>query len=302
MKKYLPITIAAFFFIWPVIIIKLLSPYFDNITMNSYRAAAASAALLLTSFFACRQELFRGFRQVGRFVVPTLLLFLFQIIWVAGITRLTPTVAILIHRSQVLFVAVLSFLLFRDERRVIKSPVFLLGGMMSALGVFGVIAGRGGLQWKDFSPGTLLMLAGALCWSLYLLAVKKLVRKVPPLAAVTVTYTLSVPLFLIVFLLRGNPSSIARAPAWINLLLFASGILCMGAANALNYLSIRLIGTTLSSFFVLLTPFFTGVASFFIFREILTPVQIAAGVLLLSGCLVLTRAKTISEPEGENPS
>jgi len=282
--------IAAFIWIWPAIIIRILAAHFDNLTQNFYRFFAAGVVLVIINLVWYRAEFFKEFGNIKKFLFPTALLFVFQIIWVTGLYILTPTVAVLISKSNVLFVTVFSFLLFKDERIVIKSRAFIWGLSLATIGVVGVVLGRSKLHLKDFNLGVVLMLTGAVLWSLYLIVVKKRVRKTEPLVVAGIIYTLSIPLFFISSLLWGNLSSIFNASPGINVLLFISGILCVGIANAFNFKSIKLIGTAISSTFVLVTPFFTGVASYFIFKEVLTIPQVLFGIILIIGCAILLRA------------
>jgi len=69
----------------------------------------------------------------------------------------------------------------------------------------------------------------------------------------------------------------------------------VGIANAFNYKSIKLIGTVISSNLILLTPFFTAIASYLIFKETLSIYQILSGAALLAGCSILVRANRSSE-------
>lgn len=295
MKKYFPIIIAIFIWVWPAIIIKSLSPHFDNLTQNFYRFLAASVALIIINLVYYKEEFLRELRNIKKFIFPTLLIFVFQITWVWGLYILTPTVAVLINRSSVLFVMVFSFLLFKDEREVIKSRAFMWGSLLTVISVAGIIIGRSNLRLNDFNRGAMIVLISAISWALYLIAVKKRVRKIEPLVVAGIVYTLSVPLFFISSLLWGDLSRILEASPGINILLFTSGMLCVGIANAFNFKSIKLIGTALSSTLVLVTPFFTGIASYFIFKEILTIPQILFGIILIIGCAILSRAKNNSK-------
>lgn len=282
---------ATFIWIWPPIIIRALSFHFDNFSQNFYRFLAASIVLIAINLICYKEEFFKGLRSIGQFILPTVLIFIFQTTWVWGLTIIAPTLAVLITRSSILFVVLFSFLLFKDERKIIKSRAFILGSLLAAMGVVGVIAGGGDLHLNDFNPGILLMLIVAILWALYLLVMKKRVEKTEPLVAAGIIYTLSVPLFFISSLFWGDLSDIYKAPLGINILLFVSGVFGVGIANAFNFRSIKLIGAVISSTFVLLTPFFTGIASYFIFQEVLTISQILFGVMLMMGCLILLRAR-----------
>lgn len=286
---------ATFIWIWPPIIITILSSYFDNFSQNFYRFLAASVVLVIINLICYKEEFLKGLRNIKKFILPTALIFVFQTTWVWGLSIITPTLAILITRSSILFVILFSFLLFKDERKIIKSRAFISGSLLATIGVVGVITGGGDLHLNDFNPGILLMLIVAILWALYILVMKKRVEKTEPLVAAGIIYTLSVPLFFISSLFWGDLSDISKASLSINILLFVSGVLGVGIANAFNFRSIKLVGTVISSTFVLLTPFFTGIASYFIFQEVLTISQILFGVTLIMGCLILLRARSNSQ-------
>ena len=187
-------------------------------------------------------------------------------------------------------IAVFSFILFKDERNIIKSKFFISGSLLAFIGVIGIITSKSRIYLKDFNIGAAAILAAAVLWALYIISIKQRVRKTDPLVAAGIVFTLSVPLFFIASLVWGDLLKITSVPMSINIILFISGIFCVGVANAFNFKSIKLIGTALSSSFVLVTPFFTAIASYFIFKEVLTIQQILFGLILITGCGLLLRA------------
>jgi len=290
MKKYLPITVAAFIWIWPAILIKILSFYFDNYTQNFYRYLAGSFVLIIINLIFYRKELFNCLKEIKNFIFPTILVFAYQITSVAGIYMLTPTVAVLIGKSSVLFTTLFSFIFFVDERKIIKSKSFIFGSLLAIIGVCGVIIGKGSLHLNSFNLGAILILISSVLWALYTIVIKVRVQKTDPFVSASIIFTMSLPLFFISALLFGNMKTLYTAPRNIILILFLSGIFCVGIANAFNYKSIKLIGTVISSNLILITPFFTAIFSYIIFREVLTLYQILSGIILLIGCSILMRA------------
>ena len=230
-------------------------------------------------------------KNIRQFIFPALLVFTFQTLLVKCVCLLEPAMVSLISKSSVLFVALFAFIFFVDERKIISSVSFIIGSLMAIIGVVGVIIGKSGLSGNtNFSQGVILTLLGAMFWALYLMVVKKIVRRTDAIVSATIIFSLAVPLFFIASLLFGDITAIGETPAKVKVVLFISGIFCVGVANAFNYESIRLIGTSISSNFVLITPFFTAVASYYIFGEVLSFIQIISGVVLVSGCILLLRA------------
>lgn len=291
MKKYIPVTLACLLWMWTPIFIKLLSFHFDIYTQNFYRYLGASFFLLGANCLWNRREVWEALRKIRLFIIPAVLISLFQTVWVKGIYLLEPGIAVLLSRSSILFVTVFSFIIFRDERRIIKSRAFILGSLLAIIGVSGVILGKLGFHFQNFNLGVVFILIGAFIWSCYVLTIKTIVGKINPLVAVNIVFLLSLPFFLVGCLLFGDITALTGMSKGVNSLLFISGILGVGIANAFNYQSIKLIGTAITSSFVLVTPFLTAALSYFFFGEVLTLGQILFGLVLITGCglLVLTR-------------
>jgi len=290
MRRYLPIAIATFIWIWPPILVKMLSFHFDIHTQNLYRYLAGSSVLMAISLIYRRRGLLNSLKKFKNFILPAILVFLYQITFVGGIYLLTPTIASLVSRSSVFFTVLFSFVFFPDERRIIRSRSFVIGSFLAILGVYGVIMGKGSdIHLTDFNLGAILILTSSIFWSLYTVVIKVMVREGDPFESASIVFVLSLPLFFIGALLFGDVGALKVAPKSIIAILFLSGIFCVGIANAFNYKSIKLIGTAISSNLILITPFFTAIASYFIFGEVLSIYQILSGIALLVGCSMLIR-------------
>jgi len=290
MKKYIPVIMASFIWIWPAIFIKMLSSYFDVYTQNFYRYFAGSFILIIVNLIYHKKELFNSLRRIKKFILPMMLVSIYQITFVAGIYMLTPTVAVLISKSHVLFTIIFSFTFFSDERKIIKSKLFMLGSSLAIIGVCGVISGKGNLHLDSFNLGVILILISSISWALYTVATKPIVEKTDPFVSASIIFTLSLPLFFVSALLFGDMKALYVVPKGIIFILFLSGVFCVGIANALNYKSIKFIGTTITSNLNLVTPLFTAIFSYIIFKEVLTPYQVLSGAILLLGCYILMSA------------
>ncbi len=289
MKKYIPVLFAAFLWVWPGIFIKYLGEYFSSYTQNFYRFLAASAFLLIIGYFRSRNNLFSSLKNFRIFLLPALYVLLAQITWVEGVMMTEPAFASFLRRSSIFFVILFSFFLFRSERRIISSKFFIAGTILCFAGVAGVILGGG--EGFEFSLGVFLVLLSALFWAMFIVSVKMVSEGTDSLLSTGVIFLLTLPVFYIGGVVKGDISGIFHAGRFTNLMLFLSGILFVGIANTLQYKSIKVIGSSLTANFVLSTPFMTAVASYYIFGEILTAVQLLSGVLLLAGCGALMKVK-----------
>ncbi len=291
MRKYIPILFATLLWVWPGIFIKYLGEYFSSYTQNFYRFLAASAFLLALGYFRSRENLVSSFRNFRIFLLPALYALLAQITWVEGIMLTEPAFASFLRRSSILFVIVFSFFLFHSERVIISSKFFIAGSILCLAGVTGVILGGGGAEGVEFSLGVFLVLLSALFWALFIVSIKLVSEGTDSLVSTGIIFLLTLPVFFIGGLLKGDIAGILIAGRFTNVMLFTSGVLFVGIANTLQYKSIKVIGSSLTVNLVLSTPFLTAVASYYIFGEVLNPVQLLSGLLLLAGCGALTRVK-----------
>ncbi len=289
MKKYAPILLAMLLWVWPSIFIKYLSDSFSSYTQNFYRFSSAAVFLLLLGFFRSRAGLFSSLRNIRVYVPAAVFVLLAQVTWVEGIMLTEPAFASFLRRSSILFVIILSFYLFQSERNIISSKHFIRGSLLSLAGVTGVILGGPGDRILEFNYGIFLILLSSLFWALFIVAVRKMARGTDSLVSTGIIFLLTLPAFFIGGMARGDIGEIFNTGAFVNLVLFSSGILFVGIANTLQYKSIKNVGSSLTANLLLLTPFLTAVASYYVFGEVLTPFQLFSGMALVLGCVLLLR-------------
>ncbi len=288
-RGLLAVSLTIVVWSWPTIFITILSDDFDVITQNFFRYTAGSLFLLLFAAIFARHQLFAARENFRSFILPAVIVFLFQIVWVQSIYLTTPITASLLSKTDVVFTALLAFLLFRGERVVIASKYFLAGCTLALIGVVGVVFGRATEIRTEFNFGVLLLLLRSLLWASYIISIRNLVTKVEPLIAAAWVYFFASLLFLPSVLIAGDIHQVAEVPLSTNLILFGSGALCVGIGNGLNFTAIKYLGATIPTTLLLLTPFFTGILSYIIFDEVLKAIQVVSGLLIISGCWVIIR-------------
>jgi drug/metabolite transporter (DMT)-like permease len=290
--RYIPVTLAILIWGWSEVLIKYLQEArFDPYSQNFYRYGASALVVLVWALASNREGIKSGLAKWWVFLLPALFGMLYQTLWVIGFYHLAPTFASLIGRSNIIVTIMTAIVFFPDERRLATDWRFLLATAMALASVSGVIAfhekgTEGALVEGSFGWGVALVIIGSAMWVFYAFAAKKVVREMG--AAVTFagsSVMMSVVMFILAVIMQAygsaNLSHIADVGPLGIIVLFGSGILCVGIAQSIYYRSIDLIGVSLSQILTLVIPLIVGIISFLMYGERLTVLQWASGIVLL---------------------
>jgi len=291
-------------FLWALgnIFVAYLNMFFDNYTQNFFRFVSASVVLLFFSLFLKKNSghlnFFKGLKVL---LIPIITVFTFQIFIVYGIELTTPTIATLITRLSIIFVDILSFLLFPEEKSTISKKGFTIGTLVSFIGVSGVVLTGSSLYRSSefFITGVVLLLLASILWAFYTVSIRIALRNSNPFSATVIIFLFSGIMYLPLSVLTGGIYAVLKVEPAVNLLLIISGILAIGLANFLNYYAIQSLGASLPSNLQILLPVFTGVMSTIVFREEMPPLKILFAVLTLIGCWIIVKT---SEQAVEKPA
>jgi drug/metabolite transporter (DMT)-like permease len=303
-RGYLLILVTVLMWSIGPVFVKYFTVYYNVWTQNAFRYGCAALILLAVTGFSgrLRPALRRG--QWLRLALVAGVNILMQTVFAATYYFIYPSIASLIIRVNIIFVTVLSFLIFHDERRVIRSPRFLGGAALTLAGVSIVITGRDSallahleVSTRDFWIGAGLALAFAFTNALYSLTIKHAVRSVPPIQSFThvawmTTLGLAVPMFAL-----GGVEDLWQAPPSGLLLMAVSAFFCIVIAHTCYYAALRNVKAVVGASILQLVPVSTCVVSALIYGDILNPVQIAGGAAVITGAWLAALAQTRAAPE-----
>lgn len=268
------------------VLIKWLSRYFDIHTQNFYRFLAAGISLSLMARINYPGPWSRALKKLGLFVWPAIFVVATQVLWVSGIYLSKASVAMLMGKLDLIFIILFSYLIFHDERKVVKSKRFKLGVILALIGVTGVTLGQGrvsgGIGW-----GMVFIFLSRITWALYAVSVKITTAKFSSIISSALVMSIGGVFLFPVSLRWGHLSQLVSTPFWVGVLLFASGIICIGVGQGLFHRNIQKMGTVITSSFILSTPLVTLILAYLILGEKLTLFQILSGLLILTGCYII---------------
>lgn len=293
--KILPILAAILCWAAASLFVRYFSFRMDLHTQNFFRYLGAS--LLLGPVVAyVYPGCFRRFLTRWRIFLPLgAMLVAFQIFWCASIYRIEIGFASLLGKVSTLLITLIAFTVHPEERRVIRSPLFLTGLALGFAGMAGVVAGipnfSQGLSGVQ-KTGILYLMGSAVVWAVYVNIIKAVLRTENSLQTITFICISTTVLYFPVLLLWGHPGILLQSGAWLTALLLLSGMIGIAGANSSYYLSIKRIGLAPSSNLVLADTFVVALASGPLFGEHLSPVQWVFGLLLLAGCWLVVRVST----------
>ena len=281
------------------IFIKRFGDYYNVWTQNAFRYSCA-AIILLTWMTLARKPLGNLSRaQWLKLALVTVTNVLMQTCYAAAYYFIYPSVGSLVTRINIVFVILLSFLIFHDERQVIRSPRFILGAMLALGGVSLVIVGQDArllanlhVTRIDFWLGISLVVGFAFFGSLYALSIKHAVRDIPPFVSFThVSWMTALGLCLPMWIMGGMPD-LWRQPLLPLGLMVLTAFLFIVVAHVCYYAALRDIKAVVSTSVMQLTPVITCVLSALVYGDRLTILQFAGGAMAIGGATLAALAQT----------
>jgi drug/metabolite transporter (DMT)-like permease len=222
-------------------------------------------------------------------IVPSLFNASGQVLFTLAHYRIDPGLLTFGLRLQIVFVAVGAAMLFPAERRVVRSPVYIVGAALVLLGAMGTgILGDEPLIGASLSGFLMAITSGAL-FAGYALSVRKFMTGMHPVVAFAAIsqYTAGAMLALMfAFGDRFGATALDLATDQFALLLL-SAVIGIALGHVFYYISIANLGVAVAAGVIQLQPFCVGAASMLLFGEELTALQWTSGLMAVAGAVAM---------------
>ena len=218
-----------------------------------------------------------------------------QAYFFSGLALTTPIHSALIMTMTPIIVMLLSTILLAEKITMRKLAGIFLGGAGAALLI---LFGKELMIGRDMILGDFMILVNATSYGLYLVLVKRLLKKYHPITVIKWVFT-----FGFVYLLPLGWNELGAVdfatftfPVWLGVLYVL--ILVSFTAYLLNVLALKTVSPTVVSIYIYLQPFLASVLSLAVGMEDLNLVKVIAGACIFAGVyLVSTRASNRATPE-----
>ena len=283
---------SALFLSLTAIFIRYLTLNFNipALVLAFWREIFVAVTLLIIMVFV-RPKLLSGVKaHLGFLIVYGLVLALFNAFWNFSVTLNGAAVATVMAYSSAGFTAILGWLILKEKLTLIKLMVVGL----SLLGCAFVVNAFDPRLWGVNTAGVVIGIASGLTYAIYSIMGRSASEKGLN-TWTTIFYIFS---FASIFMLSANlllggvvPGAAANigdmfwlGNAWMGWLMLAAlaiGPTLMGFG--LYNVSLRYLPSSTANLVVMIEPIFTSIVAFFMFGELLTPMQIVgAGIILVS--------------------
>jgi drug/metabolite transporter (DMT)-like permease len=208
--------------------------------------------------------------------------------WHYGIRYTSVANATVLANLSPVVVTAVAWFAFRER----PGRIFLAGLALALAGAWTMAAGAGGGR-SHALLGDMLSLTTAFWYALYFIAMRRARQGEGASRAMFWSSAVTAPAMLAVALAMGEPIMPASTTGWIACIgLAVAHVAGQGSiAWALGRLP-----ASIASVVVLAQPVVAAIVAFFLFREVLTPLQMAGGVLTLIGVVVAQRAPVAAVP------
>ncbi|MCG8408582.1 MAG: DMT family transporter [Phycisphaerales bacterium] len=264
----------------------------DGWTANGWRYGMC--ALVLLPMVLAKQA--QGQVQASiwwRAIVPAVFNCFGQVCFGFSVYYIEPGLAGFLLRVALISSTLGAFVLFADERPLLRSPIFWGGMFLVAAGSVGTVAlGIHPIQGAT-ARGVLLGAAAGAFFGLYGVSVRYWMRGVPSVlsfAAIS-NYTALVMVGLMLCYSETQGGAVFDLSPMNLTFLVLSAFLGIAIGHIAYYASIARLGVAVASAVVQLAPFIGGAASVFVFGEILTLGQWGSGLIMLVGSALLLCAE-----------
>jgi drug/metabolite transporter (DMT)-like permease len=249
-----------------------------------------------------RNRLPRGLWRAA--IVPSIINGFGQVTFVWAHYKIDPGLITFGLRSQMVFVAIGAYLIFPQEREIIRSSRYLVGLVLLMLGTAGaMLLGSNPLVGAQ-AWGVILSVSSGCLFAAYGLAVRKYMSQFNSILAFATISQYTAAAMVALMLLMGDSHGLAapRMPPDQFVLLLLSAVIGIAVGHVLYYVSIARLGVAVSSGVLQLHPFLVAIGSLILFKEELTALQWTGGCIAVGGAVLmlavqqrLSRLKRISQ-------
>jgi drug/metabolite transporter (DMT)-like permease len=276
-------------FIWGVNFsaVKSALSEFSPLSFNAIRFGTASLILLSLLWIRERSLSIRR-KDVGYFVMLAIIgNTIYQLFFINGIALTTAINSSLILATTPIFIILFGAVLGVEK---INSRV-VQGVILSFTGVVMIILGSGKpLTVTDQSlTGDLLIIANPICWSIYTVLSKPMLKEYSPLKLTTITMAIgTVPLLLVSIpsVSTENWAAISTN-AWLGLAF--SAVFAIAIGYTLWYIGVSRIGSSRTALYDNLVTVFAVASAWVLLSEGMTAIQIVGAVFVFVSLYVARR-------------
>ncbi len=270
--------------------LKYFTPYLDAWTVNGYRYTVVFFVMLPVVIYYYRNNKYsKHLWKVA--LIPAFFNFAQQIAWAWSPYFIDPGLIGFLIKGTVIWSIAGSFIIFVDERHLMKSKMFWFGLFVAIMGFVGLSYYGNNISLSGTFFGVILVLISSLFMASYGLAVKKYFNETNAIVSFSIiAFYTAIGTISLMFIL-GEPSKINETPINILLLIAVSAFIGINVAHVLFYVALRHIGVTISYSVSLFSAFFTAILSYLLYGEKLSLFQWIAGTLIIVGGIITIWAK-----------
>lgn len=239
------------------VFIRFLREAYEPFSMAFIRYASGAVVLAVVSLVFYRAEFLRLLRDPRPVLGIAVLNTFQQWTWTAGCYGASATLAQVINMLSLVFVVLFSFILFHEERAVIRSPLYLIGSVMCLLGAVAVLTKDPATLRPVLDRSSLLLLTTAVCWGVYRVWSKHIVTTWHPIPMFSVLALLTSAGFLMLTFAVGRPADLVTAGPRLTLIALFSGIMPIAVAHPSFNHAQKTLGSAFSTSVGNLTPLLT---------------------------------------------
>ncbi|GMU93444.1 MAG: hypothetical protein AMXMBFR4_25020 [Candidatus Hydrogenedentota bacterium] len=266
------------------VFIRLCSADFDPFTQAFARYLSGSGMLAGICLLRWRREFLSLLRNPLRLAPISALNVFMQYIWTVGCYGTPATTAQLIVKLNIVFVIAFAYLLFQEERAVIRDWRYGSGTIISLVGLLFVLMQDPSDLVPVLNAPVLLLLLMSLTWAVYVVWGKHLAWKIHPVPMFGVmSLQTAIGLGALAFAF-GDPVDSLSIPPRIWTIAIVSGFISIGFAHPAFQYAQRELGSAFCTAINLVNPLFTFLFSLALLpNERLQPQQWAGAAALLMG-------------------
>lgn len=292
---YLSIIAATIFFGMSATLDKIMLSEMHPITIGAYTYLIAGIFLFMVRQSPLKENILDMINRTGeiehRITGRDYLLLLLTallstviapVLFLTGLGETTAVNASLLLNIEVLFIIILSYLIFRET---LKFKDFL--GIMLLIGGAAYLVSDGEFQslFNNVAvSGNLLVISAAFFWSLDTILSKFLSKKRDLILLSGIKSSVGGFLLLIIMLILGLSTALPTEMLPYALMV---SIFSIGCSFILIYIAVREIGAAMVGSLFPLSSLFGAIFAFLILNEPFSAMQVVSGIVMLTGVIIL---------------